>query len=37
MSFRGIIKSGQKHFIDSKGRPFEYEKVDFLRLSYYTK
>ena len=31
----GIIKSGKKHFIDSKGRPFEYEKVDFLRLSYY--
>ena len=26
----GIIKSGKKHFIDSKGRPFEYEKVDFL-------
>ena len=31
----GILKSSKKHFIDSKGRPFEYEKVDFLRLSYY--
>ena len=31
----GIIKSSKKHFIDSKGAPFEYEKVDFLRLSYY--
>ena len=31
----GIIKSSKKHFIDSMGALFEYEKIDFLRLSYY--
>ena len=31
----GIIKSSKKHFIDSMGALFEYEKTNFLKLSYY--
>ena len=31
----GIIKSSKKHFIDSKGAIFEYEKTEFLKLCYY--
>ena len=33
--FTGVIKSSKKHFIDSKGAVFEYEKTEFLKLSYY--
>tara|TARA_B000000557_G_scaffold93020_1_gene75174 strand:+ start:248 stop:742 length:495 start_codon:yes stop_codon:yes gene_type:complete len=31
----GLVKSSKKHFIDSNGAPFEYEKTEFLKLCYY--
>lgn len=33
--FRGIIKSNEKHFIDTNGTPFIYEKTEFCKLKYY--
>ena len=32
---RGILKSHCKHFIDSNGIPFIYEKTQFCKLKYY--
>ena len=34
-NFRGILKSKSKHFVDSYGIPFIYEKSQFCRLKYY--
>ncbi len=34
-NFRGIIKSDKKHFIDTHGLPFIYEKTEFCKLKYY--
>lgn len=34
-SIQGILKQKQKAFIDSKGRPFLYEKTLFCKLRYY--
>ena len=34
-SIRGILKSNSKHFIDSYGVPFIYEKSEFSALKYY--
>jgi hypothetical protein len=34
-TFRGIIKSAHKHFIDTNGTPFIYEKTEFCKLKYY--
>lgn len=33
--FRGVIKSNEKHFIDTNGIPFIYEKTEFCKLKYY--
>lgn len=33
--FRGMLKSDKKHFIDTNGTPFIYEKTEFCRLVYY--
>lgn len=34
-NFRGMIKSKEKHFIDTNGIPFIYEKTEFCKLKYY--
>ena len=34
-NFRGMIKSKEKHFIDTNGIPFIYEKSEFCKLKYY--
>ena len=34
-TFRGVIKSDRKHFIDTNGMPFIYEKTEFSKLKYY--
>lgn len=34
-NFRGVIKSKEKHFIDTNGIPFIYEKTEFCSLKYY--
>ena len=34
-NFRGILKSKEKHFIDTNGTPFIYEKTEFCKLKYY--
>ena len=34
-TFRGVIKSNCKHFIDTNGIPFIYEKTEFCKLKYY--
>jgi len=34
-TFRGIIKTNHKCFIDSNGIPFIYEKTQFCKLKYY--
>lgn len=34
-TFRGIVKSNHKYFIDSYGFVFIYEKTEFCRLKYY--
>lgn len=33
--FRGLLKSSSKHFIDSNGTPFIYDKQQFCKLKYY--
>ena len=33
--FRGVIKSNEKHFIDTNGILFIYEKTEFCKLKYY--
>lgn len=34
-TLRGVLKSDKKHFIDSNGFPFIYEKTKFSKLKYY--
>jgi hypothetical protein len=34
-NFRGLIKSSGRHFIDTHGIPFTYEKTIFRKLKYY--
>ena len=34
-NFRGMVKSKEKHFIDTNGIPFIYEKTEFCKLKYY--
>lgn len=34
-NFRGMVKSREKHFIDTNGIPFIYEKTEFCKLKYY--
>lgn len=34
-NFRGLLKSYSKHFIDSNGTPFIYEKTKYAKLKYY--
>jgi len=34
-TFRGVLKCGEKHFIDTYGIPFIYEKTEFCKLKYY--
>lgn len=34
-NFRGLVKSKDKHFIDTNGIPFIYEKTEFCKLKYY--
>lgn len=34
-TFRGIVKSNNKYFIDTNGMPFIYEKTEFCKLKYY--
>lgn len=34
-NFRGLLKSNGKHFIDTNGAPFIYEKTEFCKLKYY--
>lgn len=33
--FRGLVKSNEKHFVDTNGTPFIYEKTEFCKLKYY--
>ena len=33
-NFRGLVKSKDKHFIDTNGIPFIYEKTEFCKLKY---